>query len=116
MSNGTIGYIDIIYFKEHEIVVIEIKREAIIKKDLSQLSEYVHCIKKLYPGKIVRGILIGQYLDDNLKVFLDLMGLTFKSYFYDIPLRLKICDKCRKVVGINQNNCNWCNSEDFLPF
>jgi RecB family endonuclease NucS len=81
LSNGTVGYIDIIYFKENEVVVIELKKETIIKKDLSQLSEYVHCIKKLYPGKSIRGILIGQYLDDNLKVFLDLMGLFLKVIF-----------------------------------
>lgn len=114
LSEGNIRYIDIIYFKEDEIVIIELKKDKVLKNHIQQLAEYVDHLKKRWPGHKIRGILTGQNLDYNLERSLRLRGFSFRKYFKDIPFKLKMCDNCRRAVRITQKKCKWCNSETFL--
>lgn len=114
LSNGNIRYIDIIYFKEDEIVIIELKKDKVLKRHIQQLAEYVDHLKKVYPDHKIRGILTGQNLDYNLEHSLKLRGFIFRNYFRDIPFELKLCNNCRKAVRRNQNKCNWCNNQTFI--
>lgn len=85
-----------------------------MKKHIQQLAEYVEHLKKVYPDHKIRGILTGQNLDNNLEHSLMLRDFIFKSYFKDVPFKLKICNNCRKAVRITQIKCKWCNSETFI--
>ena len=85
-----------------------------MKKHIQQLAEYVDHLTKEYPNHKTRGILAGQNLDNNLEHSLKLRGFIFRSYFKDIPLKLKLCINCRKAVRKNQLKCNWCKSETFI--
>lgn len=114
LSDGKIRYIDLIYFKENEIVIIELKKDKVLKKHIQQLVEYVEQLKIMYPKHKIRGVLTGQYLEDNLEHSLNLRGFIFKKYFRDIPFELKLCNNCRKAVRKNQFICNWCNSQIFI--
>ncbi len=114
LSNGNIRYIDIIYFTPNKITIIELKKDMVIKKDIQQLSEYVNHIKILYPNKKIQAILAGQRLEKNLELSLNLRGFIFKKYFKDIPFEIKLCSKCRKATGRNQNRCSWCSYQEFI--
>lgn len=114
LSNGSIGFIDIIYFKSHEISVIELKKDKIIKPDITQLSEYVNKIRKKFPEKQVNGYLVGKNIPEDFKRSLKLRDFKFKKLGKDIPLKLKLCVNCRKAVGINDKKCNWCNYNKFM--
>lgn len=114
LSNGTTRYIDIIFFKKDEIVIIELKKDKVIKKNIQQLNEYVAHLKEIYPNQKIRGILVGRSLESNLEYSLNLRGLIFKKYFKDIPLELKICTKCRKAVSRSLEKCVWCGNQTFL--
>lgn len=113
-SDGSIRYIDIIYFKENEITIIELKKDTVIKKHIQQLSEYVEHVKTLFPNKNIRGILAGQQIEANIDHSLNWRGFIFKKYFRDIPFNLKLCNNCRKAVRKSQIKCNWCNCQEFL--
>lgn len=114
LDNGDIRFIDLIYFKEKEITVIELKRDALQKKDISQLSEYVNHVKKLFPEQKIYGILVGQFASDEILRFLELRDFKYKQYFRDIPVRIKICSNCRKAVDMRKSKCNWCGSIIFF--
>lgn len=91
------------------------KKDIVIKKHIQQLSEYVEHIKELFPNENVRGILAGKQIEDKLEYSLNLRDFIFKKYFTDIPFNLKLCKNCRKVIRKIQNECNWCNCEEFMP-
>ena len=114
LSSGAIRYIDIIYFKEDEIVIIELKKNKVLKNHIQQLAEYVDHLKKVYPDHKIRGILAGQNLEINLEHSMNLRGFKFRKYFEDIPFELKLCTDCRKAVRKIQDKCKWCNSESFI--
>lgn len=115
LSNGSIGFIDIIYFKSHEISVIELKKDKIIKPDITQLSEYVNKIRKKFPEKQVNGYLVGKDIPEEFKRSLELRGFSFKKLIKDIPIKLKLCINCRKAIRIHDKMCKWCNYDKFMP-
>lgn len=115
LSDRNIRYIDIIYFKEDEITVVELKKNTIMKKHIQQITEYIEHIKSVYPNQNIRGILAGQKLETNLEHSLNLRGLIFKKYFVEIPFKLKLCNNCRKAVRSIQHKCSWCNCQKFIP-
>jgi len=91
-----------------------LKKDKVLKKHIQQLTEYVDHLKKKWPDHKIRGILAGQNLDHTLERSLKLRGFIFRSYFKDIPFKLKMCNSCRKAVRITQTKCKWCNSETFI--
>jgi len=114
LKNGFNRYIDLIYFKEDDITIIELKRDIIRKKDISQLSEYVNHVKLLFPEKQIKGILVGQEIDKEILKIMDLRGFIYKQLFTDIPIHIKICLDCRKANNTMRSKCKWCGSEKFL--
>ena len=114
LSNNSVGYIDIIYFKQKEIIVVELKKDIIIKQDITQLSEYVNQIKNEFPNKEIRGFLVGKNIPGEFKRSLKLRGIKFKKLTKDIPLKLKLCDNCRKALRVHDELCKWCNHNTFI--
>ncbi len=115
LSDGSKGYIDIIYFKSHEITVIELKKDEIIKSDITQLSEYVNQIRKEFPKQKVHGYLVGKEMPSEFERSLNLRDFKFKKLGKEIPIKLKLCTNCRKALRINDKMCKWCNNEEFMP-
>jgi len=114
LSNGKIDYIDLIYFKNNEITIIELKKGKIKNKDIIQLSEYVnHFIENSQEMKI-RGILIGQEIDTDSLRLLKNKGFIYKQLFKDILFELKMCENCRKIMSIYESKCKWCNNDKFI--
>ena len=114
LSDGKIDYIDLIYFKDNEITIIELKKGKIKKKDIVQLSEYVNHFVKNSNGMKIHGILIGQEIDIESAWLLKNKGFIYKQLFRDIPFKLKMCENCRKIMGIHEEKCKWCNSNKFI--
>ncbi|MFX1238139.1 MAG: endonuclease NucS domain-containing protein [Promethearchaeota archaeon] len=114
LPDGRFNYIDLIYFKENEIVVVELKRERIVKKDISQLTGYIRYIRDKFPEMEVRGILVGQGINEEDLHALEMREFTYKELFKDIPVRIKICSNCRKAVDERKSNCNWCGDKEFF--
>lgn len=114
LNDGRFNYIDLIYFKETEITVIELKRAEIKKVDVSQLSGYVNYIRNKFPGRIVKGIIVGQSIKKEILKDVEIRAFAYRELFRDIPVRIKICSNCRKAVDERKIKCYWCNSNVFL--
>ncbi len=113
LFNGKTGIIDILFDNIEKIVVIELKKGKIQPVDITQLTDYVNYYKSNFPEKEIQGILIGQEINQRNLNMIEQKGFSYKELFTDIPIRIKLCLNCRKIIAHKENICKWCESKIF---
>lgn len=111
------GFADIIAILKDEVVVIELKVEPLENIHLLQLNGYLEDSKiEFKKFSKFRGILIGKSPKDDLNETIKVLSFEVKFLILskDVPLKIKICEKCRLANDINNNKCVFCDNTSFL--
>lgn len=116
IAPGSRRFVDIIHFNDDLITIIELKKGKILGVDVVQLTEYVNYFRKIQPDKKIKGILVGQEIMPSELKYLQMKQFHYRELFTDIPISLKICRKCRKLVDLNLESCKWCECSIFIEF
>lgn len=101
----------------NRIIVVEVKRGIIDNDSLNQILGYIHKEEQENPMSVVIGYLVGKALSPTVKERLsrDFKGkIEFKAIEFDIPLKVKICKRCRKANNLRNKTCKWCGSREFI--
>ena len=110
------GFADIVVFMESELVVIELKVDPLDNSHLLQLNGYLEDARRESKNVKLRGILIGKA--PKIDLFKSLRNLPFKIKLMilkrDLPIKIKICDKCRLANDKNDSKCSFCSNNVFL--
>lgn len=86
------GRLDILFkTKLNEILVVEVKKGNLTRRDVGQVLEYFGAIKSHYPEKAVHPLLIASSIGPSFKITLDEYGIDYR----EIPLSkyIEIADK-----------------------
>lgn len=92
-----------------EILGIELKNHGLKKEDMGQLLYYVAFIQERYPNKIVRKMLVGTKIDNNLSKALNANGIEYRIIHdemiggQNISLSSAVTDKSGSVLHIDKN-------------
>ena len=104
--------------KKNKIIVVEVKRDVIDYKALSQLLHYMEQEERLNHRceMTIIGYLVGKYINKNVKN--RIKNLDKKIYVkfinIDLPVKVKICSRCRKANDILATRCKWCGYIRFI--
>ena len=96
--------------QEKEIILVELKKTILKLPDYKQILRYYNRLKAnyTYPWKI-SGYLIGypnpKELDYDKRSFKWLKLLYLEK---DIPIQIRICEKCRKANSSISYECKYC--------
>jgi len=111
---------DFVFEDENHIIVVEIKKNFIDIEAIAQALNYLDNEKKQKPHKILKGILVGNYISNTLKNEVNESEYKFdiKLLDIDVPTQIKICDKCRKANSLYRSLCKYCGHRKFIidPF
>ncbi|MCP3927076.1 MAG: DUF91 domain-containing protein [Desulfobacterales bacterium] len=110
------GLADLVFYLKNEIIIVELKIVPLDNSCVLQLNGYLNDIKELFPERKISGIIVGEKPKENV---LTLAGnldfpIEVKIINDDIPIFIKICDKCRKANDKTNRSCVFCNSKRWL--
>lgn len=111
---------DFVFADENLSVVVEVKNGKMDSEMLSQALHYLENEREENPKKLLKGMLVGRRISQTLKNEVDRTKYEFemKLLNVDIPVQIKICDKCRKANALSNIFCKFCGSRKFIidPF
>jgi RecB family endonuclease NucS len=111
---------DFVFSNDHISIVVEVKKGAIDISMINQATHYLDNEKKENLTKILKGVLVGTLLKDSVTQRLCDSDYPFeiKLLGIDIPIEVKLCDKCRKANATISTTCVYCGSKKFIvdPF
>jgi len=106
---------DFVFSSEKISIIIEVKKDIIDRSAVNQIYSYINKEKELKGIDNVRGILIGQYLSEQAQRLIDKLNcITVKILEKDVPLKIKICARCRLANSYYIQTCKYCGSKDFF--
>ncbi|MHA2246290.1 MAG: hypothetical protein ACXADY_15105 [Candidatus Hodarchaeales archaeon] len=106
------GIADLVIFNDEFIDVIELKKVKLTKSHILQATEYVKDIMEIFPGKRIGAIIVGRKTPEDFTRLLRTYDYTIKIKFLneDVPVRIKICSKCRLANSIIKKVCWNCKN------
>ncbi|MHA1694485.1 MAG: endonuclease NucS domain-containing protein [Promethearchaeota archaeon] len=111
------GFADLVVFLDDEIVVIELKVVPLDETHILQLNGYMEDINKKFKDiKKIRGILVGYPPAHELENAIIALKFEIKVMILerDLPIEIKICSQCRRLVDYKLDSCPYCLSFEFL--
>ncbi|MHA1338794.1 MAG: hypothetical protein ACTSRZ_02045 [Promethearchaeota archaeon] len=115
------GIADLVVIMKNEIVVVELKVVPLENVHLLQLLGYLNDISIKFKDKEeikkIRGILIGYMPKCDLEESIKVLNYEIKIMILDrdVPIKIKICAKCRRAIDFNLQKCSHCgNSSGFF--
>ncbi len=110
------GKADMVVHLDDEIVVVELKINALTERDVLQLNGYLQDVQKQMIHKLVRGILIGDKPKNDIDKLVNLLCLPIevKILKQDISIAIKICKDCRLANDIQNCSCVYCGAISWL--
>ena len=113
---------DFVFSSNQKSIVVEVKKGYIDEEMLNQATYYLNNESKENPGKTLKGVLVGRRKPGSLGFVSNFehSGYTFEAKLLDIdlPMKIRLCDKCRKVNDKSSTVCKYCGSKKFVidPF
>ncbi|MHA1675282.1 MAG: endonuclease NucS domain-containing protein [Promethearchaeota archaeon] len=114
LSSGNTGIIDILLTVESTIYIIELKKGPISMAHVGQLGQYVNHYKINKKEYDIVGYIIGTSISDYIRGQVANLGYIYKELIAEIPLKIKICEKCRKATAHKNITCPYCFNSNFL--
>ncbi|MHA1792176.1 MAG: endonuclease NucS domain-containing protein [Promethearchaeota archaeon] len=114
LKNDEKRFIDLSFWKEREIIVIELKKTRINPSHVTQLSFYTHELKNQCKNKKIKGILIGTGIDKDTLSLIKNLNFRYYEFGKDIPKIIKFCDDCRRACSYLEKQCPWCGCSTFI--
>ena len=110
---------DFVFYLEilNKIIVVEVKKGIIDDNALNQILLYICKEEQENPTSTVIGYLVGRAITSTVKEKLskELEGkIEFKAIEFDVPIKVKICRRCRKANDLRAKICEWCGSREFI--
>ncbi len=110
------GLADLVFYLENEIIIVELKIVPLDNSAVLQLNGYLNDIKELFPERKVSGIIVGEKPKENVLTLIESLDfpINIKIIKDDIPILIKLCDKCRRANDKANRSCIFCNSKRWL--
>ncbi len=111
------GFADIVVFKQTEIVIVELKVDPLKTTHILQLNGYLEDMERETNSSFnFRGIIIGKESKEDLNKTIRNLKYKIKILILtrDIPIKIKICDKCRLANDIKNEKCFNCLNNKFI--
>ena len=112
LPNGG-GRIDLAFVTDTEIHLVELKRDLVDRDAIDQIENYMHSLRKSYPGHTVLGYVVGGRCRDRdyLHRRLEERPICIRIFGRDMPqpTNLKRCPHCYAGFDASEFNCPYCS-------
>ncbi len=109
--------LDIAFFFEDVIYVIELKKDILSISTVDQIIGYIENLQK-ENGKAAKGIIIGKKPTDKegLNNYINHKGYAIEIEYFDVYISTiyKLCKECRRVNYLNQKKCKYCGCDEWI--